>query len=73
MINQRFLERFKSLPEDEQHALIDDCIKAQKQVFKTMARKNYEKFQLGVLDKPSFTALLWPYLAERWNEPIENF
>ena len=73
MINQRFLERFKSLPEDEQHALLDDCIKAQKQVFKTMARKNYEKFQLGVLDKPSFTALLWPYLAERWNEPIENF
>ncbi len=73
IINQRFLERFKNLPEVEQHSLIDDCIKAQKQVFKTMARKNYEKFQLDVLDKPSFTALLWPYLAERWNEPIENF
>ncbi|MCB1673994.1 MAG: replication initiation protein, partial [Pseudomonadales bacterium] len=73
MINQRFLERLKSLPEDEQHALIVDCIKAQKPVFKTMARNNYEKFQLDVLEKPSFTALLWPYLAERWNEPIEGF
>lgn len=70
IIHQKFLMRFTALPEDEQHELIQGCIKAQKDVFKGVMRKNYEALDLKILEKPSFTTLLWPYLAELWQEPI---
>lgn len=66
--NKALIERFRTLPEEEQHALVEACIKIQKDPLKTMAKKNYATMGLGVLEKPSFTTLLCPFLQKHWND-----
>lgn len=69
--NKQLLARFKTLPEEEQHRLIEACIQAQTSIMKKMARDNYRQLQLGVLEKPSFTVLLSPFLAKTWEQVEE--
>lgn len=69
--NKALIERFRALPEEEQHALIEACIKAQKEPLKAMAKKNYAKMNLGILERPSFTTLLCPFLQKYWNDQPE--
>jgi hypothetical protein len=69
--NKQLLARFRTLPEDEQHRLIEACIQAQTSIMKKMARDNYRQHQLSILEKPSFTVLLSPFLAKTWEQAEE--
>lgn len=71
VVNKALLERFRLLPEAAQHSLVEDCIKAQKDPLKAMAKKNYAAMKLGVLEKPFFVALFCPFLQKHWNEQSE--
>lgn len=70
-MNKGLLARFKALPEEQQHILIEECIQAQITVFKTIAKKNYASMKLGILERPSFTTLLYPFLQNHWNDQPE--
>ena len=70
-MNKGLLERFQALPEEEQHTLIKACIQAQKDVLKTMAKQNYANMKLGILERPSFTTLLYPFLQNHWSDQPE--
>lgn len=70
-MNKGLQERFQALSEEEQHSLIEACIQSQKDVLKTMAKKNYASMKLGILERPSFTTLLYPFLQKHWNDQTE--
>lgn len=69
--NRQLLTRFKALPEEEQHRLIEACIQEQPSIMKKMARDNYRQLQLGILEKPSFTVQLYPFLVKTWEQAQE--